>query len=131
MAIKKNGKGEEWDPVRRVGNPCSSSLVESYLTFVSEEQNQVGVLGNQAAPMLEPTLIDLLSDMCSRAQVAASLAERISMTRDILLFSSAFYSMRRGYDCSFTSGSQILELTRASSSTLSLVRHFGPLARRW
>ena len=60
--------------------------------------------------MLEHTLIDQLRDMCSRAQVAASLAERISLTRDIALFALAFYSMRRGDDHSFTLGSQILKL---------------------
>ena len=27
MAVKEHGKGEEWDPVRRAGNPCSSLLV--------------------------------------------------------------------------------------------------------
>ena len=38
------------------------------------------------------------------------MAERISLTRDIALFSLTFYSMRRGYDLSFTLGSQILKL---------------------
>ena len=59
---------------------------------------------------MEHTLIDQLRDMCSRAQVAASLAELISRTRDIALFSLAFYSMRRDCDLSFTLGSQILKL---------------------
>ena len=96
-------------------------LVESYLTFVSEEQKQVGVPVNQAAPMLEHTLIDLLSDMRSRALVAASLADRISLTRDTALFSLAFYSMRRSYDLSFTLGSEILKLpnSRGLISTFS------------
>ena len=61
MVMKEHEKGEEWDPVRRVGNPCSSLLVESYLTFVWEEQKQVRVPVNQAAPMLEHALIDLLN----------------------------------------------------------------------
>ena len=47
MAMKEHGKGEEWDPVRRVGNSCSSMLVESCLNFVSEEQKQVGVPVNR------------------------------------------------------------------------------------
>ena len=51
---------------------------------------------NQAAPMLALTLIDLLSGMRSRAQVAVSLAKRIPLMKDIALFSLAFYSMRRG-----------------------------------
>ena len=58
---------------------------------MSEEQKQVGVPVNQAVPMLEHTLVDLLSDMRSPAHVAASLAKRISLTRDIALFSMAFY----------------------------------------
>ena len=59
--------------------------------------------------MLEDTLIDLLSYMPSRAQVAASLAKRIFLTRDIAQFSLAFCSMRRGYDLSLTLGSQIVK----------------------
>ena len=78
--MKEHGKGGEWDPTRRVGNPCASPLVGSYLKFVSEEQKQVGVPVNQAALMLEHTLMDLLSDMRPRAQVASLLAERISLT---------------------------------------------------
>ena len=62
---------------------------------------------------MEHTLIDLLSDMHSRARVAASSAERTSLTRDIALFSWAFYSMRRGYDLPFSLGSQILKLPKS------------------
>ena len=98
MALKAHGNGEVWDPICCVGNPCASALVELYLTFVSEEQKQVGVPVNQPGPMLEHTLIDLLSDMRSRAQVADSLAEVISVTRDIALYALIFSSMRRGYD---------------------------------
>ena len=93
-----------------MGNPCVNPLVDSYLTVVSEEQNQVGVPVNQAAPMLEHTLMGLLSYMRSRAQVTSSLAERISLTRDIALCAVVFFSMRRGYDLSFTLGSQIRRL---------------------
>ena len=77
---------------------------------MSEEQKQVGVPVNQATPMLEHTLMDLLSGMGSRAQVATSLAKRISLTRDNALYALAFFSMRRGYDLSYTLGSQILRL---------------------
>ena len=34
---EKPAKVEEWDPVDMKGNPSSSALVESYLTFASEE----------------------------------------------------------------------------------------------
>ena len=45
---------------------------DSYLTIVSEAQKQIG--GNPTAPLLENTIIDLLSDMRWCAQMAASLA---------------------------------------------------------
>ena len=109
ISMKEGGQGQEWESVRREGNPCSCQFVHLYLTFVSEEQRQVGVQFNQAAPMLKFTLIDLLSDMRSRAHVASSLAERIPLTRAYALFSLAFYSMR-AYDLSFAMGSHILRL---------------------
>ena len=90
MVMKYHGKGEEWDPARRVGNPCASPLVDSYLTCASEEQKLVGVPVNQAAPMLDHTLMDLLRDTSSGAQVPSSLAERISLTRDIALYAGVF-----------------------------------------
>ena len=92
------GKVEEWNHAEEKGNPCSSLLVESYLTFVNEEQKQVGVPVKQAAPRLAHTLAQLLQGMRTRAQLAESLSQRVAITRDIALFSLAFYSMRRGFD---------------------------------
>ena len=60
--------------------------------------------------MLDHTLVDLLSDMRLRAQVASSLAKRILLTRDIALYSLVFYLMSRGCNFSFTMGSHILRL---------------------
>ena len=75
--------------------------------------------------------MDLLSDMRSRAQVATSLAERISLTRDIALYALALFSMRRGYDPFFTLGSHILRLPESRDLILifSFVRRFVLLAR--
>ena len=56
----------------------------------------------------------LLTDRHSRAQVAALLAERISLTGDMALFSLEFNSMRRGYALSFSLGYQILMLPKSS-----------------
>lgn len=53
---------------------------------------------HQAPPILAHTLVDLLSDMRSRAQVAPQVAERIALTRNVALFSLAFFSMCRGFD---------------------------------
>ena len=64
MAFREQlGKREDWDPVEKRGNPCSSAPVESYLTFVTEEQKKVGVPVKQAAAMLVNTLAQLLQDM--------------------------------------------------------------------
>lgn len=37
------GKADECETVQKKRNPCSSPLVDTYFTFVSKEQNQVGV----------------------------------------------------------------------------------------
>lgn len=76
-------KGEDWGPARRASGPCATQLVDWYHTVVSEEQKQIGVLVNQAAPMLENTLMDLLNNMGSRAQVTSLLAERFSLMREL------------------------------------------------
>ena len=49
--------------------------------------------------MLESTIIDLLSYMRSRTQVAAPLAA-VSVTRYIALYWFDFFSLCRGYDLS-------------------------------
>ena len=54
--------------------------------------------------------MDLINDMRWRAQVARSLAERISLTRDIALYALAGFSMHRGYGLSFSLGPRILRL---------------------
>lgn len=68
--------------------PCLRSLEYSYLPFVSEERNEVGFRLNQATPLLEYKIIDLLSGMLWRAQVAASLAARMLLTKDVVLLVS-------------------------------------------
>ena len=111
MAYKEQlGRGDEWNPVSRTGNPCSNPTVETYLTFTSEEQKRVGVTIHQAAPLLEDTLGELLRHMRLRAQAAETVRERIIITRDVALFSLELYSMRRGSDLSFTLASQIIRL---------------------
>lgn len=111
MAYKEQlGRGEDWNPVSRTGNPCATPAVEAYLTFTAAEQRQVGVSVNQAPPLLEDTLSPLLQNMRLRAQAADSVRERIVLTRDVAIFSLAMYSMRRGADLCFTMGSQVLRL---------------------
>ena len=71
--------------------------------------------------MLELALISLPGDMRSRAQVASSPAESISLTRDkIALYSLAAYSMRRGSDLPFIMGSHILKLPASKGLTFIL-----------
>ena len=107
-------RGDAWDPTSEKGNPCASPLVESYITYVSETQKQGGVEVKQAAPLLIDTLAKLLANMRIRAMSAESLAESISITRDVALFSLAFYTMKRGFDISNTLGSQLLRLPESA-----------------
>ena len=68
MAMREQlDKLEEWDPVENKGNPCSSALVEYYLTFVGEEQKQVSVPVKQVAPMLSHTLAQSRACGCVRS----------------------------------------------------------------
>ena len=55
LAINEHAQGEERNcPPGR--HPCASPKVDSYLTLLSEEEKQVKIPVNQAAPMLEHTL---------------------------------------------------------------------------
>ena len=58
-----------------------------------------------------------------RAQLAELRSQRITTTRDIALFSLTFYSMGRGFDVSFTLGSQVLRLPESAGLVLHF--HFG------
>ena len=78
---------------------------------------------NQAAPTLSHTLTQLFQSARVRAQLAELLSQRIATTRNIALFSLAFYSMRRGFDVSFTLGSQVLQLPASAGLVLNF--HFG------
>ena len=61
----------------------SVGTVDSYLTFVSEEQKQVVVQVNRAASMLKHTPIDLLGDMRLRAHRWPALWLSVFPWRDI------------------------------------------------
>lgn len=53
---------------------------------------------------LTHTLANLLDDMRLRAQLSLSVCERISATRDVVLFALAVYTLRRGFDLFFRWG---------------------------
>ena len=123
-----SGKVEDWDPVQKRGNACSSLLVEPYLTCVSNTQRQVGVPVEQAAPLLTHDFARLLQDLRQRAQSESLKATRIEITRDIALFSLAFDSMRRGYDPPFTLDSQVMRLSESAGLIFNFL--FGKTWRR-
>lgn len=80
-------------------------------------QKQLGVLFKQTAPFLTHDFARLLFDRRQRAQSALSTFKTRTnrdYPRDIALFSLTFESMRRGYDPSFTMGSQVLRLPEST-----------------
>ena len=97
-------KGEEWDPEWKKGNPCSGVLADSYVKFVTEKQKTAGVLVQRVASMLAHILAQLLRDMRERAQLEASVSERIAITRDIALH---LLAMRRGLDLSAPTSARV------------------------
>ena len=78
-------------------------------------------------------IVQLLQDMRVLAQLDASVSDRISITRDMALCSLAIYSVRRGFDLSFTLGSQVLRLPKSAGLRFNF--HFGntrgDLWRQW
>lgn len=97
MAYREQfGRGREWDPVEKCGNPCSSRGVDSYLSYESIQQKRVSAPVNQARPMLAHVLTGLSESMRSRVQLELSLAQRTTIIRDMALFSLVFATMRRG-----------------------------------
>ena len=77
--------------------------------------------------MLAHALAQQLEDMLARAQLEVSVHERISIKRDITLYSLAFYSMKLGFDLSFTLGSQVLWLLTSAGMIFNF--HFGKAPR--
>ena len=67
-----------------------------------------------ATPMLTHALAQLLQDIRVRAQLVASVSDRVAITRDLALYSVAFHSKRRGFDLSFNLGSQLLQLPESA-----------------
>lgn len=105
IAYRELARGDAWNPHSMSGNPCDAPLVESCLACASAEQKKGGGAVKNAAPLLAHTLETLQGSMRTRSQLAQSVQERISITRDIALFALALYTMRRGCDLSFTLGS--------------------------
>ena len=58
-----------------------------------------------------------------RAQLVASVSDRIAITRDTALYSLALHSMRREFDLSFSLRSQLLRLPK--SAGLIFIFHYG------
>lgn len=103
--------GTSWQR-RSIGSSREEGIparVESGLPIVDEEQKRVGVSIKKAMPMRVYTLAKLLQSMPVIAQIAGPVSEHIIFTRDIILHSLAFYSMRRGVDLSLTLGLRYCE----------------------
>ncbi|CAN0042059.1 unnamed protein product, partial [Pylaiella littoralis] len=120
-------RGDFWNPETRAGNPCDAPLVEPYLLCAAEEQKMGGVADKQAEPTLAHALETLLASMRTRAQLSLSIQGCISITRDIALFALVFYTMRRGFDLSFTLALQVLKLPNSEGFIFNF--HFGKTLR--
>lgn len=94
MAYREEfGTGAPWNPIDRSRKPCDSPVVRDVSDVCGkDEQKRGGTPVKQAAPMLAHTLdILLLEDMRSRAQLSQSAEERISITRDISLYTGVLH----------------------------------------
>ena len=78
--------------------------------------------------MLSHTLARLPQSMRVSAHLAESLSQRIAITRDIALFSLAFYCMTRDFHLSFTLASRILRLPESAGLVFNFL--FGKTLRK-
>ena len=104
------GKTEPWDNKEKRGNPADSDIVRGYLSCSRVEQRRVGVIVNQARPLLAPVLTRLVAYMRTSAPVLPTVGERLARMRDVALFIVAFHTMQRGFDLSCALASQVLRL---------------------
>ena len=90
----------EYDPCRKMGNPCASALVKQYLRSMGKEQLGAGVGVTQAPAFgidVYDALIASLVLEASRARNVDAIKCYVAM-RDALLFALLYNSLNRGSD---------------------------------
>lgn len=88
--------GAPYDPLTRSGNPALARRVDTYLTVVTEEQAEAGVVTRKALPVPLAKVRLLSAHLRAAAQVAAvSPAERLACRQDRAWLLLAFFSSVR------------------------------------
>lgn len=108
------GAQSDWNEPLRTGNPVKSNLVQQYLNFTKEEQKKAGVTVKQAPVLLSSHLVSIVTLMRINLQRTRDPLERITLARDIALFTVAFGSTKRGDELSRTLIQRILRLPNDS-----------------
>ena len=104
--MEQLGKLDYWDCVEKRGNPVACPIVRGCRSFVQGKQRQVGVVVKQAPPLVAVQLGGLVRDMCRRARTLPTVAERIAMIRDMVIFCVAFHTMKCGFELPVAVASQ-------------------------
>ena len=104
------GVAPAWCDQLRVGNPVRSDIVTQYMAFSRSEQKRAGVRVKQAPALLHSHLASIVAPLRARLQGTVDLAERLTLARNIALFTVAFSTTKRGDELTRTLIQRILRL---------------------
>ena len=94
--MKELGVVSAWGDTLRVGNPTRSDLVAQYMAFSKKEQNKAGVLAEQAPALLHSHLAADIAPLRACLRLTEEAEERVTLAREIALFTVAFSATKRG-----------------------------------
>ena len=99
--FKKMGRGEEWNPCLKTGNPAYATSIADYIKVVRQEHSEAHVTSKQAKPLF----IDKLERVCDylireEKSSQVSLKERFILLRDRAFLALQYFAGDRAGDLS-------------------------------
>ena len=107
-----------WSDTLRVGNPVRSDLAAQDMAFSKEEQKKAGALVKQAPALLHSHLAAIVAPLRARLQLAEEAEERVTLARDIAIFTVAFSTTKRGDELSRQANTRTAHITAPQSQRL-------------
>ena len=104
------GVAPAWCDQLRVGNPVRSDIVTQYMAFTRAEQKKAGVRVKQAPALLRSHLSAIVTPLQARLQGTVDKVEKLTLARNIALFTVAFGTTKRGDELTRTLTQRILRL---------------------
>ena len=104
----------DWSDALRIGNPIRRDLDTQYIKFTREEQKKSGAAVKQTPAVLPSHLHTIVSPLRARLQCTFDPCIRVVLARDLVLFTVAFGTTKRGDELRRTLIQRILRLPNLS-----------------